>query len=330
MEVLEQVGTPEQKEKWLKPLLNGEIRSAYAMTEPDVASSDAKNIATRAELDRRRVGDQRREVLHLRRRRSALQDHDRHGQDQPRRLAAVPAVADPGADRHARREDPRADARVRPRPRAARPHAHQVRQRAGCRRRTCCWARAAASRSRQVRLGPGRIHHCMRSIGAAEKALDLMVKRGVDPHGLRQAADPLGKNLETRVARAHRDRGHAADGAEGRQGDGRAGQPRGPRVGQHGQGHGARAGLPDHRPGDPDPRRHRHLAVDAARRRCTPSSAPCASPTARTRCITWWSAGRSSAGTDAGGKGLSHSSEPCGGRARQALALYARPQNRLA
>ena len=96
-------------------------------TERRLVGRQERRHARRAR--RRRLGDQRREVLHLRRRRSALQDHDLHGQDQPRRLTAVPAVADPGAHRHARREDPRADVRLRPRPRAARPHAHQVRER---------------------------------------------------------------------------------------------------------------------------------------------------------------------------------------------------------
>ena len=94
MEVLERVGTPEQKAKWLTPLLNGEIRSAYAMTEPDMASSDAKNISCQAVLDGDEWVIQRREVLHLRCRRPALQDHDRDGPDERGGSAASAPIAD--------------------------------------------------------------------------------------------------------------------------------------------------------------------------------------------------------------------------------------------
>src|SRR5689334_24800509 len=200
MEVLERVGTPEQKEKWLKPLLNGEIRSAYAMTEPGVASSDAKNIQTRAELDGDEwvingekyyisgAGDPRCKIMIV----MVKTSPDASPQFQQSQIL-VP-IGTPGLEIVG--------------PMTVFGHDHAPRGHMHLRFKNC---RVPASNIllgegrgfeiSQVRLGPGRIHHCMRSIGAAEKALDLMVKRGATRKAFGKQIIQLGKNLEL-VSRA--------------------------------------------------------------------------------------------------------------------------------
>ncbi|CAA9234539.1 MAG: Acyl-CoA dehydrogenase, partial [uncultured Acidimicrobiales bacterium] len=213
---------------------------------------------------RRGVGHQRREVLHLGCRRPPLQDHDRHGQDEPRGLGPPAAVADPRAAAAPRGGGPRADARLRQGRRAPRPHAPALHRRPGPE------GEHPPGRGQRLRdlAAPARprAHPPLHALdrGGREGA-PAHGGAGPQPGGVRQAAREPRRQHRDHLPRPHRDRGDAPDGPQGGQGHGPHGQRRGQGVGQRGQGDGARAGLPDHRPGDPDARRHRCLGLDTAR-----------------------------------------------------------------
>jgi acyl-CoA dehydrogenase len=200
MEVLERVGTPEQKERWLAPLLNGEIRSAYAMTEPGLASSDARNISCRAVLD----GDEwviNGEKYYI------------SGAGDPRcRIMIVMVKTNPDAADHLQQSQI-----LVPLPHPGveilgpmtvfghddAPHGHMHLRFTDVRvpKDNVLLGEGRGFEISQLRLGPGRIHHCMRSIGAAERALELMVTRGLSREAFGKPIISLGKNTEL-VARA--------------------------------------------------------------------------------------------------------------------------------
>ena len=175
MELLHLLGTPEQKQEWLEPLLAGTIRSAFAMTEPDVASSDATNIATRIERD----GDDY--VITGRKWWTS-------GALDPRcRILVVMGKTDPAAQPHRQQSMvlvPMATPGVtvvRDLPVLGRhdQHGHAELRFDGVRVpvRNVLGEEGGGFAAAQARLGPGRIHHCMRALGAAERALALMVAR---------------------------------------------------------------------------------------------------------------------------------------------------------
>ena len=200
MEVLERVGTEAQKERWLKPLLNGEIRSAYAMTEPNVASSDAKNIATTAVLDGDEwvingekyyisgAGDPRCKIMITMVRTSPDAPPSKQ-QSQILVPTDAPGVKILGP-MHVFGHD-----------HAPRGHMHIRFENVRVPKDNILLGEGRGFEISQVRLGPGRIHHCMRTIGKAERALDLMVTRGLSRSAFGQPLIKLGKNLET-VSRA--------------------------------------------------------------------------------------------------------------------------------
>jgi acyl-CoA dehydrogenase len=175
MEVLTQFGTPEQKDRWLRPLLDGEIRSAFAMTEPDVASSDARNIQLRIERDGDEyvlngrkwwtsgamrascailivMGKTDVDAAPHRQQSMILVPRDTPGVTVVRNLPVFGYVSQEG---HA--EVTFEDVRV--------PASNLI---AG---------EGDGFMIAQARLGPGRIHHCMRAIGTAEMALEAMCRR---------------------------------------------------------------------------------------------------------------------------------------------------------
>lgn len=196
MEVLERVGTPEQKETWLKPLLAGEIRSCFAMTEPDVASSDARNISTSAVLEGDEwvingekyyisgAGDPRCKIMICMVKTSPEAETFRQ-QSQILVPMDTPGVEIVGPMCVFGHDDA--------------PHGHMhirmnnVRVPAG----NMLWGEGRGFEISQLRLGPGRIHHCMRSIGQAERALDLLIERGLSREAFGKLIIDLGKNMET-------------------------------------------------------------------------------------------------------------------------------------
>jgi acyl-CoA dehydrogenase len=203
MEVLERVGTPEQKQRWLEPLLNGEIRSCYGMTEPGVASSDAKNISTRAVLD----GDEW--VI-------TGEKYWISGAGDPRcKVMICMVVTNPDAPPHKRQSqilvpmDAPGLEIVGPMHVFGdddAPHGHMHLRLNDVRvpKDNILWGEGRGFEISQLRLGPGRIHHCMRAIGAAERALALMVERGLSREAFGRPLIKLGKNSEV-VSRARID-----------------------------------------------------------------------------------------------------------------------------
>ncbi|KAB7613374.1 acyl-CoA dehydrogenase [Amylibacter sp. SFDW26] len=193
MEVLYHFGSKPQKDKWLTPLLNGEIRSVFCMTEPDVASSDARNIQASITED----GDDL--ILDGRKWWSTGIGHP------DAKLAIFMGISDPDGEPHSRHSMVLVDLdtpgvtieRMLPTFGEYDPpygHGQVVFDKVRVPRKNLLVGLGKGFAIAQGRLGPGRIHHCMRAVGAAERALELMIIRGGTREAFGQKIIKLGGN----------------------------------------------------------------------------------------------------------------------------------------
>ena len=189
MEVIARYGNEKHQEEWLQPLLDGEIRSAFAMTEPGVGSSDATNMQATAILD----GDEY--VING-------EKWWTSGAGDPRcKILVFMAVTNPDAAKHQRHSmllvpmesegiEIQKMMHVFGYDDAPHGHAHIKFKNVRIPKDNLLLGEGRGFEIAQGRLGPGRIHHCMRTIGVGEKAIELMCKRGIDPKKM-----PFGKNI---------------------------------------------------------------------------------------------------------------------------------------
>jgi acyl-CoA dehydrogenase len=189
MEVIARYGNEKHQEEWLQPLLDGEIRSAFAMTEPGVGSSDATNMQATAVLD----GDEF--VING-------EKWWTSGAGDPRcKILVFMAVTNPDAAKHQRHSmmlvpmesdgiEIKKMMHVFGYDDAPHGHAHIKFNNVRIPKENLLLGEGRGFEIAQGRLGPGRIHHCMRTIGVGEKAIELMCKRGIDPSKM-----PFGKNI---------------------------------------------------------------------------------------------------------------------------------------